>query len=109
MRLTLVAVACLTLVSCGARKKEAKGENTKEKIEARVVELTCECLESKNNGLTKKEWEDARDQCLRESFPTLQAEFGLSEENNPYGGMMQMMAAWDRIKDGIKDSCPWKE
>lgn len=105
-----ILVIGLLFVSCGARRKEAKKEALKAQIEARVVELTCECLEPYNDGtLSKKEYEDKRDECLRGTFPTLSKEFDLSEENNPYGGMIGFMSAFERIKDGLKEKCPRKE
>jgi len=106
----LLVFTGMVLISCGAKKKAQKKEkDLKARIEARVVELTCECIEPQNKGLSKKEYEAVRDNCFRSVFPTLSAEFQLTEENNPYGGMMQMMAAYDRIKDGLKDQCPRAE
>ena len=100
----------IVIGSCGAKKKDGKGKvDIKAQIEARVVELTCACIEPKNQDLSKKEYEDVRDQCMRSAFPTIAAEFQISEENNPYGGMVQMLAAFDRIKDGLKDNCPRNE
>jgi hypothetical protein len=107
----LLIIALLLLVSCGAKRKATKlsDKDLKTQIEERMIELTCECIEPQNNGLSKKEYEDIRDNCIRGSFPTIASEFQISEENNPYGGMMQMLAAFDRIKDGLKDNCPRKE
>jgi hypothetical protein len=107
--LSFFIFSILLLASCGNKKKDGKGKDLKTEIESRMAELTCECIEPKNKGLSKKEYEDLRDECLRSSFPTVQAEFQVNEENNPYGGMMEMMAAFDRIKDRLKAKCPRNE
>lgn len=108
--LLVLSVGCLLVASCGAKKDAAKKEkDLKAQIEARVVELTCACIEPQNKGLSKEQYEGIRDNCFRSVFPTIASEFQLTEENNPYGGMMQMLGAYDRIKDGLKDHCPRAE
>ena len=101
----------ILLSACGLRKKEAASQqNLQVQLESRMVELACECIGTSNNGqLDKKEYEALRDSCLGASFPQVSKEYGVSQDNIPYSGIMEVKAAFNRIKEGVNSNCPMKE
>ncbi len=104
---------CVAICSCGSKKNQEnadeKPKDLKTQIEERMVELTCECLGPNASELEKQAYEAARDLCFQKCFPTILTEFKLTQETIPYKGSVELLAAFDRVKEGLAEKCPGKK